>query len=243
MHPCVTVCGTENRCCHKHENKQARYPSTRTLRPAIGPDFHSHSFITPLALWTLLIATYLVQCRCPCQPLNSTPQRYPQDATITSLSKILSEKTRDHERDFSGSIIFLAYTGGFLSSRTYSQQPATNGGDQNTILSYLVENALLLSSNFGVHSIDLAPAAKSLLAVALCGYIFFLLGISIFASRRVETEADYLVAGRRLPTVPCLGHPYRNMVWCRHNVRCRSGRPRRRAVGSLCLILLPVLAR
>jgi solute:Na+ symporter, SSS family len=63
----------------------------------------------------------------------------------------------------------------------------------------LVENALLLSSNFGVHSIDLAPAAKSLLAVALCGYIFFLLVISIFASRRVETEADYLVAGRRLP--------------------------------------------
>ena len=50
-----------------------------------------------------------------------------------------------------------------------------------------------------MHSIDLAPAAKSLLAVAICGYIFFLLVISIFASRRVETEADYLVAGRRLP--------------------------------------------
>ena len=52
---------------------------------------------------------------------------------------------------------------------------------------------------FCVHSIDLSPAAKSLLAVALCGYVIFMLAISIFASRRVETEADYLVAGRRLP--------------------------------------------
>ena len=56
-----------------------------------------------------------------------------------------------------------------------------------------------MSPVFCVHSIDLSPAAKSLLAVALCGYVIFLLAISIFASRRVETEADYLVAGRRLP--------------------------------------------
>ncbi|MDO7688246.1 MAG: sodium:solute symporter, partial [Pirellulales bacterium] len=52
---------------------------------------------------------------------------------------------------------------------------------------------------FGVNSIDLAPSAKGLLAVALCGYILLLLAVSIYASRRVETEADYLVAGRRLP--------------------------------------------
>lgn len=52
---------------------------------------------------------------------------------------------------------------------------------------------------FGVNSIDLAPSAKGLLALALCGYILLLLAVSIFASRRVETEADYLVAGRRLP--------------------------------------------
>jgi SSS family solute:Na+ symporter len=47
--------------------------------------------------------------------------------------------------------------------------------------------------------IALSPDAIRLLAFALCGYVVFLLAISIFASRKVENEADYLVAGRRLP--------------------------------------------
>ena len=49
------------------------------------------------------------------------------------------------------------------------------------------------------HQIDLPGSARLLLAVALIGYVLFLLGISLVASRRVETESDYLVAGRRLP--------------------------------------------
>lgn len=49
------------------------------------------------------------------------------------------------------------------------------------------------------HQIDLPPSARLLLAVALGGYVLFLLGISLVASRRVENETDYLVAGRRLP--------------------------------------------
>lgn len=56
-----------------------------------------------------------------------------------------------------------------------------------------------MSPSVGTHSIDLPPSAKGLLAVALCGYVLFLLAISLFASRRVTTEADYLIAGRRLP--------------------------------------------
>lgn len=47
--------------------------------------------------------------------------------------------------------------------------------------------------------IALSPDAVRLLAFALCGYVVFLLAVSIFASRKVENEADYLVAGRRLP--------------------------------------------
>jgi len=49
------------------------------------------------------------------------------------------------------------------------------------------------------YSINLNPSYKTLLAITLCVYVLFLLAISIYASRRVETEADYLVAGRRLP--------------------------------------------
>jgi SSS family solute:Na+ symporter len=45
----------------------------------------------------------------------------------------------------------------------------------------------------------LDPAAVRLLGQALVGYVAFLFAISVYASRRVETEADYLVAGRRLP--------------------------------------------
>lgn len=48
-------------------------------------------------------------------------------------------------------------------------------------------------------TLSLSPAAVRLLGGALVGYVLFLLAISIYASRRVENEADYLVAGRRLP--------------------------------------------
>ncbi len=47
--------------------------------------------------------------------------------------------------------------------------------------------------------LDLPPGAVSLLGWALAGYVAFLLVISIYASRRIRTEADYVVAGRRLP--------------------------------------------
>ena len=49
------------------------------------------------------------------------------------------------------------------------------------------------------HSIQLSTQMRLLLAGALVGYVLFLLVVSIVASRRVETETDYLVAGRRLP--------------------------------------------
>ena len=47
--------------------------------------------------------------------------------------------------------------------------------------------------------LDLPPGAVPILGWALAGYVAFLLGVSIYASRRVEDEADYVVAGRRLP--------------------------------------------
>ena len=56
-----------------------------------------------------------------------------------------------------------------------------------------------MSHVFAAHPFNLDPSNKTLLAITLCVYVLFLLAISIFASRRVETEADYLVAGRRLP--------------------------------------------
>ena len=56
-----------------------------------------------------------------------------------------------------------------------------------------------MSHVFATHSFNLDPSNKTILAITLCVYVLFLLAISIFASRRVETEADYLVAGRRLP--------------------------------------------
>ena len=49
------------------------------------------------------------------------------------------------------------------------------------------------------HQIDLSGSARLLLAAALVGYVLFLLVVSLIASRRVENETDYLVAGRRLP--------------------------------------------
>jgi Na+/proline symporter len=45
----------------------------------------------------------------------------------------------------------------------------------------------------------LAPEAVRLLGWALGGYVVFLLALSVYASGRVKDEADYVVAGRRLP--------------------------------------------
>lgn len=45
----------------------------------------------------------------------------------------------------------------------------------------------------------LDPGVIRLLAWGLGGYVVFLLGLSIYASRKVQNEADYVVAGRRLP--------------------------------------------
>lgn len=47
--------------------------------------------------------------------------------------------------------------------------------------------------------LGLDPGTVQLLGWALAGYVVFLLAVSVYASRRVQTEADYVVAGRRLP--------------------------------------------
>ena len=39
----------------------------------------------------------------------------------------------------------------------------------------------------------------TLLGWSLAGYVAFLLGLSVYASRRIQDEADYVVAGRKLP--------------------------------------------
>jgi SSS family solute:Na+ symporter len=39
----------------------------------------------------------------------------------------------------------------------------------------------------------------TLLGWALIGYVAFLLGVSLYASRRIQDESDYVVAGRKLP--------------------------------------------
>jgi SSS family solute:Na+ symporter len=48
-------------------------------------------------------------------------------------------------------------------------------------------------------TLALDPATIRLLAWALGGYVLFLLVISVYASGKVKDEADYVVAGRRLP--------------------------------------------
>ena len=58
---------------------------------------------------------------------------------------------------------------------------------------------MLVLANTDIPRLALDPATVRMLAWALGGYVLFLLAISIYASRRVQTEADYLVAGRRLP--------------------------------------------
>ncbi|MFM8634630.1 MAG: sodium:solute symporter family transporter [Planctomycetia bacterium] len=50
-----------------------------------------------------------------------------------------------------------------------------------------------------IPTLDLAPGAVWILGWTLVGYVVFLLIVSIYATGKVEDEADYLVAGRRLP--------------------------------------------
>ena len=52
---------------------------------------------------------------------------------------------------------------------------------------------------FATNAIEISPSSKSGLAFAICVYILFLFAISLVASRRVKTESDYLIAGRKLP--------------------------------------------
>ena len=56
-----------------------------------------------------------------------------------------------------------------------------------------------MSQFLATYSIDVSPSSKSVLALAICAYVLFLFAISLVASRRVKTEADYLIAGRKLP--------------------------------------------
>ncbi len=52
---------------------------------------------------------------------------------------------------------------------------------------------------FATYSIDISPSLKGILALAICGYVLFFFFLSLVASRRVKTESDYLIAGRKLP--------------------------------------------
>ena len=46
---------------------------------------------------------------------------------------------------------------------------------------------------------ELSSESVGMLKIALGIYVVFLLGVSVAATRRVKNEADYLIAGRRLP--------------------------------------------
>jgi SSS family solute:Na+ symporter len=48
-------------------------------------------------------------------------------------------------------------------------------------------------------ALDLDGGTITLLGWALIGYVAFLLGVSLYASRRIQDESDYVVAGRKLP--------------------------------------------
>ena len=50
-----------------------------------------------------------------------------------------------------------------------------------------------------IPQLDMPSTEVQLLAGALIGYVMLLFGISLYASRQVKNEEDYLVAGRRLP--------------------------------------------
>jgi SSS family solute:Na+ symporter len=54
-------------------------------------------------------------------------------------------------------------------------------------------------------TLALAPGAAWLLGIALVGYAAVLFAVSLYAARRVRTEADYVVAGRRLPLMLMTG--------------------------------------
>jgi solute:Na+ symporter, SSS family len=47
--------------------------------------------------------------------------------------------------------------------------------------------------------LELPPGARTMLGLILGGYLAMLVVLSYIASKKVKTEADYLVAGRRLP--------------------------------------------
>jgi len=57
----------------------------------------------------------------------------------------------------------------------------------------------LLLAQVDLPALDLPPHAVTILGWTLAGYVVFLLAISIYATGEVKNEADYLVAGRRLP--------------------------------------------
>src|SRR5687768_3355895 len=53
--------------------------------------------------------------------------------------------------------------------------------------------------------LDLAPSTRWLLGGALGLYLVVLTTLSVLAARRVNTQEDYLVAGRSLPLFLCWG--------------------------------------
>ncbi len=54
-------------------------------------------------------------------------------------------------------------------------------------------------------TLAIAPGTAWLVGIALVGYAVALLAASLYAARRVRTEADYVVAGRRLPLLLMTG--------------------------------------
>jgi solute:Na+ symporter, SSS family len=67
-----------------------------------------------------------------------------------------------------------------------------------TALEFVRKGRLDMDYSF-IGEISLSPAGQKWLIVALVGYFLALLGVSIYASKNVKTEQDFLVAGRRLP--------------------------------------------
>ena len=108
VHPCVTVGGTEDRQHENYEYNWARC-SLRQPMPAepTGLRFICIHSSSPWYNGTLVFDALVVQCRCPCQPLNCTPQRNPQDTIITSDSKVLSFKAARQYRWLFGEPCFF----------------------------------------------------------------------------------------------------------------------------------------
>ena len=65
----------------------------------------------------------------------------------------------------------------------------------------MIMNELMLLAADGPEfaRINLPDSAIRLLGIVLCVYLAGLFGLSIFATTKVKTEEDYLVAGRNLP--------------------------------------------